>query len=49
MRMRHSIEGMEIITALSPMIISFAVIASIGLMVMIFSVVFAQLMYGLFE
>jgi len=40
---------MEIIEALSPLILSFAAIVSIGFMAMIFAVVFAQLMYGLFE
>ncbi len=40
---------MEIISPLSLILISFAVIASLGLMTMIFSIVFAQLMYGLFD
>ena len=45
----HSIGDMEIIAAVSILFVSFAVIASIVLMAMIFSVVMAQMMYGLFE
>jgi hypothetical protein len=40
---------MEIIALLSPFVLSFVVIAALGFMTMIFSIVFAQLLYGLFD
>ena len=39
----------EISPLLSPLIVSFAFIAALGLTVMVFSIVFAQMMYGLFD
>ena len=40
---------MEVIAPIADLLISFAVIASLTLMAMIFGVILAQLMYGLFE
>lgn len=40
---------MEITPAITELLVSFTVIVSLALMAMIFSVIFAQLMYSLFD